>query len=65
VWEDDFSERDMPHPDFQVIGIEHTAQADKRMDGVTKVLLDARNGKEIQMLVLKEVVERIASESAA
>jgi hypothetical protein len=58
VWEDDFS--DKGHPDFQVIGIEHSAQADKRMDGVTKVLLDSRNGKEIQLLILGEVIERIA-----
>ncbi|MFW6116492.1 MAG: hypothetical protein ACOC6F_02080 [bacterium] len=65
IWEDDFSDGDTQHPDFQVIGIEHTAQADQRMDGVTKILLDARNGKEIQMLVLKEVIEQIASEGTA
>lgn len=60
VWEDDFSARG--HPNIQIMGIEHSSQGDKRMDGVTKVLLDARTGKEIQVLVIKEFIDEYAKQ---
>jgi hypothetical protein len=54
VWEDD----DVRHPDYQVVDIGETPDRDRYMDQVDRCLVN-REGRSIQVLVLKDVVERL------
>ena len=48
--------------DYQVLDISHTDEADRRMDGVQKVLHCKRQNRRIQMLVVQEFLRSLAGE---
>ena len=48
--------------DYQVLDIDYTPDADRRMDGVEKVLHCKRQNRMIQMVVVKELVAHLASQ---
>ncbi len=56
VWEDD----EPTHPDYQVVDIDQTPDRDRYMTGVDRCLV-TRGGRSIQVLVLKDVVDRLRS----
>lgn len=47
--------------DYQVVDIENTPDADRSMDEVTKCLHCKRHGRYIQLLVIKDVIDRLRS----
>jgi hypothetical protein len=53
VWDDTL---DTGITDYQVVDLEHTDDADRAMDGVTKALNCKRDHRTIQMLVIKDFV---------
>jgi hypothetical protein len=53
VWENDLSDE---HANFQVIDIEHSVDADRRVPAVNHVLLHRHTGRAIQLLVVKDVI---------
>jgi hypothetical protein len=55
VWENDFEN----NPDYQVVDIENTDDADRRLPKVKRCLQNRRTGRLIQMLVLKEVTDEL------
>ena len=55
VWDDTISAN---VTDYQVLDIDYTDDADRRMDGVEKVLHCKRHGRMIQLLVLSDFVAR-------
>ena len=50
--------------DYQVVDIEHTPDADRAMDGVTKCLHCKREARHIQILVLSEVLARAGDKAS-
>ena len=59
VWENDFIE----HPDYDMINIENSNDTDRRIDGVTKCIVDRSTGKEVQVLVIKEFLDSLSTVS--
>jgi len=57
AWENDFEN----NPDYQVVNIEHTDDCDRRLPHVKLCLQNRRTGRLIQMLVLKDLVNELAS----
>jgi len=56
VWDDQLPSSTAA--DYEVVDIEHTADADRAMGGVSKCLICKRLGRSIQMLVIKDVVNQ-------
>jgi hypothetical protein len=56
VWEDSLPRTIV---DYEVVDIEHTRDADRAMDGVSKCLLCKRDSRFIQLLVLRDVVHQL------
>jgi len=55
VWENDFDES----PDYQVVDIQYTDDADRRLPGVKYCLQSRRTGRLIQMLILKDIIQEL------
>ena len=53
-----------PHPDYQVIELSETDQEDRRFDRVEYVLKCNRAQRNIQLIVLKDILKQLAQEQA-
>lgn len=56
VWDESLPSRMV---DYEVVDIEHTPDADRAMDGVSKCLLCKRDSRFIQLLALGDVIDQL------
>lgn len=56
LWDDSLPRRIV---DYEVVDIEHTPDAERAMDGVSKCLLCKRDSRFIQLLVLRDVIDQL------
>ena len=62
VWSDVIRAQIM---DYEVLSIDYTGDADRRIDGVEKVLHCKRQGRMIQLLVVQDLLDRVVSDKAS